>query len=123
VADILRTDARPGSMNGAHGRGEEEWLDCNQHEGRLEDYLSARKQVNDRTNTTMKTTHTPAFAALRRGRQNLIAAALVGALIFTTTIARAADPLPSWKDGATKKSITDFVTKVTKEGSPDFVSP
>ena len=69
----------------------------------------------------MKTTHTPAFAALRRGRQNLIAAALVGALIFTTTIAHAQDPLSSWNDGRTKQAIVAFVEKVTKEGSPDFV--
>ena len=33
----------------------------------------------------------------------------------------AADPLPSWNDGATKKSITDFVARVTTQGSPDFV--
>ena len=26
----------------------------------------------------------------------------------------AGDPLPSWNDGATKKSITDFVSRVTK---------
>ena len=32
-----------------------------------------------------------------------------------------ADPLPSWNDGAVKKSITDFVAKVTTQGSPDFV--
>src|SRR2546429_9550196 len=59
-----------------------------------------------------------------RRRQNLIAAALVCAVALATTVARAtADPLPSWNDGATKKSITDFVAKVTKEGSPDFVPP
>ncbi|MGM4964582.1 HAD family hydrolase [Tardiphaga sp. 1201_B9_N1_1] len=33
------------------------------------------------------------------------------------------DPLPSWNEGATKKSITDFVAHVTTEGSPDFVAP
>ncbi|SRR5260221_2124700 len=33
----------------------------------------------------------------------------------------AADPLPSWNDGETKQSIFDFVTAVTREGSPDFV--
>jgi phosphoglycolate phosphatase-like HAD superfamily hydrolase len=37
------------------------------------------------------------------------------------TIARAADPLPSWNDGPAKQSIIDFVTKVTTTGSPDFV--
>lgn len=31
------------------------------------------------------------------------------------------DPLPSWNDGALKKDIIDYVTKVTKEGSPDFI--
>ena len=62
----------------------------------------------------MKTTH----------KKNLIAAALVCALALATTVARAiADPLLSWNDGATKKSITDFVAKVTKEGSSDFVPP
>jgi hypothetical protein len=29
--------------------------------------------------------------------------------------------LPSWNDGPAKKSIVEFVTKVTKPGSPDFV--
>jgi hypothetical protein len=37
--------------------------------------------------------------------------------------AQAADPLPSWNDGKAKQSIIAFVAKVTKEGSPDFVSP
>jgi hypothetical protein len=35
----------------------------------------------------------------------------------------AADPLPSWNDGATKKSITDFVARVTTQGGADFVPP
>ena len=35
--------------------------------------------------------------------------------------ARAADPLSSWNDGGTKKAVVEFVTKVTKEGSPGFV--
>jgi phosphoglycolate phosphatase-like HAD superfamily hydrolase len=33
------------------------------------------------------------------------------------------DPLPSWNDGPTKDSILDFVARVTKEGSPDYVKP
>ncbi len=57
----------------------------------------------------MKTTH------------SLLAAALLAAVAFTSTIARAADPLPSWNDGAAKKSIITFVEKVTRAGSPDFV--
>jgi phosphoglycolate phosphatase-like HAD superfamily hydrolase len=35
--------------------------------------------------------------------------------------ARGADPLPSWNDGPSKKAIVAFVTKVTKEGGPEFV--
>jgi hypothetical protein len=31
------------------------------------------------------------------------------------------DPLPSWNDSPAKKSIVEFVTKVTKPDSPDFV--
>jgi haloacid dehalogenase-like hydrolase len=69
----------------------------------------------------MKTSHT----------KNLFAVALVSAFALITTIARAQDPstslgtgpLPSWNEGAAKKSIIDFVEKVTKEGSPDFVPP
>src|SRR3954470_16154624 len=34
-----------------------------------------------------------------------------------------ADPLPSWNDGAVKKSITDFVPRVTTAGGADFVPP
>jgi phosphoserine phosphatase len=33
------------------------------------------------------------------------------------------DPLPSWNDGAVKKSITDFVPRVTTPGGADFVPP
>jgi hypothetical protein len=46
-------------------------------------------------------------------------ALLIGGLVGS---ARAqSDPLPSWNDGAAKKSIVAFVAKVTKPGSPDFV--
>jgi hypothetical protein len=44
--------------------------------------------------------------------------------VFTFALpALAADPLPSWNDGPAKQSIITFVEKVTKPGSPDFVSP
>jgi phosphoserine phosphatase len=33
------------------------------------------------------------------------------------------DPLASWNDGPIKKAILDFVTRVTKEGGPDYVRP
>ena len=49
---------------------------------------------------------------------------LIFALIFGgLATAQTADSLPSWKDGKAKQSIIDFVTKVMKEGSPDFVPP
>ena len=51
----------------------------------------------------------------------LMVAAFICALAFTTTVSKAADPLPSWNDGAAKQSIISFVEKVTRPGSPDFV--
>jgi phosphoglycolate phosphatase-like HAD superfamily hydrolase len=33
------------------------------------------------------------------------------------------DPLASWRDGASKQAITEFVQRVTSEGSPGFVAP
>ena len=53
--------------------------------------------------------------------QYLFAIALLAAMVFTSTLARAADPLPSWNDGPAKQSIVTFVEKVTTPGSPDFV--
>ncbi|MCA9008677.1 MAG: haloacid dehalogenase-like hydrolase [Planctomycetaceae bacterium] len=46
-----------------------------------------------------------------------------GALVFTTSNARAADPLPSWNDGKAKQSIIDFVEKITQPDSPNFIPP
>jgi hypothetical protein len=53
-------------------------------------------------------------------KQNLLAIALLAAEVFTT-LARAADPLPSWNEGNAKQSLINFVTKVTTPGSRDFV--
>jgi len=53
----------------------------------------------------------------------LLAAALVFAVAFTTTVARAADPLPSWNEGKARQSIVDFVKRVTTKGGKEFVSP
>jgi len=33
------------------------------------------------------------------------------------------EALSSWNDGASKKSIVDFVERVTRDGGPDFVKP
>jgi len=35
----------------------------------------------------------------------------------------AQDPLPSWNDGTAKQALMDFVSRVTTNGSSDFVSP
>lgn len=46
---------------------------------------------------------------------------LTALLVLCTLPALAADPLPSWKSGPSKKAIIAFVDKVTTTGSPDFV--
>ena len=46
--------------------------------------------------------------------------ALIATLRTTPALAQS-DPLLSWNDGATKKSITDFVARVTAQGGPDSV--
>ncbi len=53
-------------------------------------------------------------------RRALLALPLV-AVCLGGALAQTPDPLPSWNDGAAKKSITDFVASVTTAGSPDFV--
>src|SRR5262245_48368420 len=39
------------------------------------------------------------------------------------SVVRAQDPLPSWNETASRKTIIEFVQRVTKEGAPDFVKP
>jgi len=48
-------------------------------------------------------------------------AALLTLVTSCATAQTTKDPLPSWNDGAAKKSIVEFVAKTTKAGSPDFV--
>jgi phosphoglycolate phosphatase-like HAD superfamily hydrolase len=51
-------------------------------------------------------------------------AVFLGLVAIGTSLAGAraqSDPLPSWNDGAVKKSITDFVARVTTQGGADFV--
>jgi len=58
-------------------------------------------------------------------KQTLITAVALGlALIFNDlAMAQTTDPIPSWNDGKAKQSIIDFVKKVTKKGSSDYVTP
>jgi phosphoserine phosphatase len=51
-----------------------------------------------------------------------LGAALLAAAISCLP-AYAADQLPSWRDGAAKEAITEFVARVTTQNSPDFVPP
>ena len=53
-------------------------------------------------------------------RLTAIIAGATATLTFAS-LAWAADPLPSWSDGAAKQSIVKFVEGVTREGSADFV--
>ena len=54
-------------------------------------------------------------------RRFVLAALLLTAGAIDWSAHAQSDPLPSWNEGATKKSITDFVARVTTQGGPDFV--
>ncbi|MEI9922292.1 MAG: HAD family hydrolase [Bradyrhizobium sp.] len=56
-------------------------------------------------------------------RRFFLAAILLTAGAIDWTAHAQTDPLPSWNDGQAKKSITDFVAKVTTQGGADFVPP
>lgn len=55
--------------------------------------------------------------------RRFVLAALSASLLPVPAAFAQTDPLPSWNDGAVKKSITDFVARVTTQGGPDFVPP
>ncbi|MFQ3458359.1 HAD family hydrolase [Bradyrhizobium sp. UFLA01-814] len=53
-----------------------------------------------------------------------LAAVLLAWLVaISVAVAQPADPLPSWKEGAAKSAIVDFVARVTTLGGRDFVPP
>lgn len=52
-----------------------------------------------------------------------LAVILSAVVLCGANAAAQTDPLPSWNEGTVKKSITDFVTRVTTQGSKDFVKP
>jgi phosphoserine phosphatase len=56
------------------------------------------------------------------GRTSGVAVAWLACLAAAGPV-RAQDPLPSWNETGPKKAILEFVAKVTKTGSPDFVAP
>jgi len=57
---------------------------------------------------------------VNRTRQSIVLLIMVAAVAVR---AKADDLLPSWNDGAAKRSIVEFVAKVTYEDGPEFVVP
>jgi phosphoglycolate phosphatase-like HAD superfamily hydrolase len=53
--------------------------------------------------------------------RRLAALALAGLALIAATMVRAAEPLPSWNDGASRQAIVDFVRSTTDESSASFV--
>jgi hypothetical protein len=43
------------------------------------------------------------------------------ALLVSEQALAQTDPLPSWNEGASKRTIVEFVARVTRQGGPDFV--
>jgi phosphoglycolate phosphatase-like HAD superfamily hydrolase len=61
--------------------------------------------------------------SLRHAWSSAVLPSLLLLLVFTASLAHAADPLPSWNNGPNKQAIVKFVADVTKKGSPDYVTP
>ena len=59
----------------------------------------------------------------QRIKRCVLAAVLCAPWYVVTPAHAESDPLPSWNDGPAKTTIIEFVAKVTKKGSPDFVPP
>lgn len=60
---------------------------------------------------------------MRPNNKLCIISFVVLAFVLTATLAGAQDPLPSWNDGFAKKAIMAFVGDVTREVSPNYVTP
>src|SRR5580698_1132649 len=61
--------------------------------------------------------------AMSRQEQGIVLLIVLFLSALAVAAQTAPDPLPSWNDGAAKQAIIAFVTRVTKEGGPDFVPP
>ena len=60
---------------------------------------------------------------MKRTMTNRMMLAAVLVLLAGSQMHAQTDPLPSWNDGAAKKTITDFVKMTTEKGSAKFVAP
>ena len=58
-----------------------------------------------------------------RPRTLISSALLAAAVLCRLTAPLAAQSLPSWNEGASKQAIMEFVGKVARQGSPDYVPP
>lgn len=58
-----------------------------------------------------------------RFTRRLVLAALSALFLPGPAAIAQSDPLPAWNDGPVKKSIIDFVARVTTQGGADFVLP
>lgn len=56
-------------------------------------------------------------------RENPMKFFLVFTFLVVSITSSAADPLPSWQDGATKSRILDFVSQVSDPSSDNYVTP
>lgn len=58
-------------------------------------------------------------------KRRLLKSTLVAVVLMALNagFAYAANVLPLWSDGPAKQAIVEFVAKVTRQGSPDFVPP
>lgn len=71
----------------------------------------------------MITSHDTIFRTGRRAILSVVAAFPMLLALPALAQTAATDPLPAWNDTAPKKAIVTFVERVTKQGSPDLVSP
>ncbi len=58
-----------------------------------------------------------------RRAKHVLAIVLTVGTVLAVTDAAARDPLSTWHDGPAKQAIKEFVGKVTRHDSPDFVPP
>ena len=54
-------------------------------------------------------------------KRKLTAVVVLAFWLAISSVATAADPLPSWTEGRVKQSVVDFVQRVTTPGGKDFV--
>jgi hypothetical protein len=60
---------------------------------------------------------------MKRPALSMVVLVLAASLTLAAQALAQTDPLPSWNDGAAKKTIVDFVQATTTQGGPSFVPP